>query len=256
MTQDKEQISSAFSGGDLAQQVPESVLHLKSALDAGTTWFQALLEAVGLWTLPHEVYQGRNYQYLIRGEAFDWLLLAERLCADLDGAIPAEAKEVLLVTGKLPEEVTPKMFRELIGGTKHGAYLNYWYGVVLEEALQLAVEEEVRKRHRALCYPDSEELVEQAFVHLYGKNRSDLLAEFRQLSYSTPPLITQAVDSDEPTLSLTELKEFTYWLFKYRVNVWDPARVASDTRKGLRRMTLLEQRQSLFSDAVLDFSCR
>lgn len=256
MTQEKEQISSAFSGSDLVQQVPESVLHLKSALDAGTTWFKALLEAVGLWTLPQEVYQGRNYQYLIRGEAFDWLLLAERLCADLDDAIPAEDKELLLVTGELPEEVTPEMFRELIGVTKHGAYLNYWYGVVLEEALQLAVEEEVRKRHRALCYPDSEELVEQAFVQLYGKNRSDLLLEFQQLSPRVPPLIAEAIDSEEPSLSLTELKEFTYWLFKHRVNICDPARVASDTRKGLRRITLLEQRQFLFSDADLDFSRR
>ena len=31
----------------------------------------------------------------------------------------------------------------------------------------------------------------------------------------------------------TELKAFTYWLFKMRVYRSDPARVASDTRKAL-----------------------
>lgn len=261
MTREKVHTSSEIPGfgTGLVQQVPESVLHLRSALDSGVTWYQALLEAVGLWTLPQEVYQGRTYQYLIRGEAFDWLLLAERLCAELDGVIPVEDREALLITGQLPEAVTPEVFRELIGATKHGAYLNYWYGVVLEEALQLAVEEEVRKRHRARCYPDSEELVEQAFAHLYGKNRCDLLAEFLKSSRTAPPLNAEplnsgTVDSGESSLSLTDLKEFTYWLFKHRVNVWDPARVASDTRKGLRQLTLLEQRDCSFSSAVLDFS--
>jgi hypothetical protein len=258
LNREKVQISSEFPGygTGLVPQVPEAVLHLKSALDSGATWYQALLEAVGLWTLPQEVYQGRNYQYLIRGEAFDWLLLAERLCAELDGVIPVEDKEALLLNGQLPEAVTPEVFRELIGVTKHGAYLNYWYGVVLEEALQLAVEQEVRKRHRARCYPDSEELVEQAFAHLYGKNRSDLLAEFLKSPRSAPPPIFETVDPEESALSLTELKEFTYWLFKHRVNVWDPARVASDTRKGLRQLTLLEQREYSFSPDVLDFSRR
>ncbi len=35
-------------------------------------------------------------------------------------------------------------------------------------------------------------------------------------------------------MHLTELKEFTYWLFKYRMLHCDKAKVASDTRKGLR----------------------
>jgi hypothetical protein len=29
------------------------------------------------------------------------------------------------------------------------------------------------------------------------------------------------------------MKEFTYWLFKYRLKHGDPARVASDTKKAL-----------------------
>jgi hypothetical protein len=34
-------------------------------------------------------------------------------------------------------------------------------------------------------------------------------------------------------MSLSELKEFTYWLFKYRLKHNDKERVASDTRKAL-----------------------
>ena len=234
---------------DLAQQVPEAVLHLKSALRSGAPWYQALLEAIALWTLPQETYHQRHYQYLIEGEALDWLLLAERLCAELDGPIPRRAQELLLFHGLLPEEVSPDMFRDLIGPTKHRAYLNYWYGVVVEEALQLAVEEEVRKRHRSGGYPDSEDFVEEAFTLLYADTRTTLLDRFcreSQLLPVAPP--EEDGPGDGPDLSLADLKGFTYWLFKRRFNQWDPARVASDTRKGIRRLRLLEQTREFASE--------
>jgi hypothetical protein len=243
MTRDMEPTYHAALGSVtvLAERAPEAVLHLRSAVRSGVPWYQAMLEAIGLWTLPQEVHQGRVYQYLILGEAFDWLLLVERLCPELDGAISDEEREALLFNGKLPEDVTPEMFQELIGGTKHRGYLNYWYGVVMEEALQLATEEEVRKRHRARCYPDSEELVEEAFIHLYGKTRADLLEEFRQEAKKNPLCSFGENEAEGFDLNLTDLKEFTYWLFKRRVKMWDPARVASDTRKGIRRLHLLEE---------------
>jgi hypothetical protein len=33
--------------------------------------------------------------------------------------------------------------------------------------------------------------------------------------------------------NLTQIKEFTYWCFKYRVRISEKAKVASDTTKGL-----------------------
>ncbi|MFC2059874.1 hypothetical protein ACFLTZ_02115 [Chloroflexota bacterium] len=39
------------------------------------------------------------------------------------------------------------------------------------------------------------------------------------------------------SISLTELKEFTYWLFKYRLKHCDKARVASDTKKALEQLS-------------------
>ena len=216
---------------DLAQRVPEALLHLRAAMQSGAPWHRSLLEAVGLWTLPQEVFQDRTYRYLIHGEAFDWLLLAERLCAELDGAIPPAEKELLLFSGELPEDVDPEEFKDLLGTSKYRGYLNYWYGVVVEEALQLAVEEEVRKRQIARCYPDSEDLVEEAFNHLYNKTRAVLLGEYREYAHIPK----------RRALALSDVKEFTYWLHKRRLNIWDPARVASDTRKGTRRLRQLEE---------------
>jgi hypothetical protein len=217
--------------GELAAHVPEALLHLNSALRAGVPWHRAILEAVGLWTLPHEVYQGRDFRFLIQGEAFDWLLLAERFCAELDGLIPQEDKERLLFSGALPETVEPELFRDLLGTNKYRAHLNFWYGVVVEEALQLAVEEEVRKRHLARCYADTEDLVEEAFTLLYGGSRAALVEEFRE----------QARIPRRRALSISDVKEFTYWVHKRRLKVWDPARVASDTDKGIKRLRALEQ---------------
>ena len=242
----------------LVKTEPEAVIHLRAAARAGVPWPQALLEAVALWTAPQEVHQGRTYRYLIQGEALDWLTLAERLCAELaphaevetsahgelveppaygepaepPQSVPTAAElEGLLFQGQLPETVTPEEFRERMGGNKYRAYLNYWYGVVVEEALQQAVEDEVRKRHRARCYPDNEDLVEEAFTHLYGSTRATLLKEYRQ----------EAKIPQRAALSLADYKEFTYWLSKRRFNLWDPARVASDTRKGIRHLKQLEQ---------------
>lgn len=218
---------------DLAGQESEALRHLKSALLSGAPWHQALLETVGLWTLPKEVYQDRTYQYLIEGEAFDWLVLAERLCAEMDGAIPAEEKERLLFKGVLPLNEDARAFRDFLGVSKYRGYLNYWYGVVVEEALQLAVEDEVRKRHRARGYSDSEDLVEDAFSHLYGETRAVLLVEFRHHAHIRR----------NRGLTLSDLKGFNYWLFKRRVQMWDPARVGSDARKGVRRLQALESSQ-------------
>ena len=215
----------------LTHRVPEALVHLRTALAAGAPWHGALLEAMGRWTMPEETFDGRRYRYLLLGEAFDWLLLAERLCADVDGAIPAEEKEQMLFDGQIPDTVDEDQFRDYLGPSKYRAYMNFHYGVVLEEALQLASEEEVRKRHLARSYPDTEGLIEEAFNHLYGKPRSALLKTFQK----------ETKKDRRRNLTLSDLKEFTYWLHKLRIKMWDPARVASDTRKAIRRLDLLEQ---------------
>ena len=203
-----------------------AIAHLKEQLQTGRHWCEALLEAVGMWTLAEEDYKGRSYTYLLLGEAFDWLLLAERLCGEADGAIPQAAKEELLFHGKLPESFTAERFRALIGHGKHRAFLNYWYGVVIEEALQLKTEEELRKQHHARGFPDTDDLTIEVYAKLYEGTPDELFKGF----------LRETGKKRRASRSLSDLKEFTYWLFKRRVHIWDPARVASDTRKGLERL--------------------
>jgi hypothetical protein len=109
--------------------------------------------------------------------------------------------------------------------------MNYRYGVVLEEALQLTAEEEVRKLHISRSYSGTDELTEESYIRLYQKPRSELLKIFQK----------ETKKDRRRNLSLSDLKEFTYWLHKLRINLWVPARAASDTRKAIKRLELLEQ---------------
>jgi hypothetical protein len=201
----------------------EAIEHLKKAVAEGKHWYLALLESMGLWTQPEEEYKGQRYHYLINGEAFDWLLLAERLCEEIDGYVSPEEVEELLFQGKPPVELSKEEFRKLIGDAKYKAYLNYFYGITVEEALLLAVEEEVVKEKKCLGFRYEGDITDEVFRRIYGAPQSVLLQQFR-CEKGYPPT---------PELSFREYKEFTYWLFKYRLKGCEKARVASDTKKGL-----------------------
>ncbi len=199
-----------------------AIRHLEQAIASGTHWYIALLEAIGLWDSAEETRNGRTYRYLIAGEAFDWLLLAERLCQAVDG-LPDDEKTALLFYGEPPLNLPTEKFEELLGNVKHCHYLNYFYGVTVEEALVLAVQEEVRKEKRASGYCKEKDTTSEAYRRIYDSTKAVLLRRFRR-EQGYPQL---------KSIDLTELKEFTYWLFKYRLKQCDKARVASDTKKAL-----------------------
>jgi hypothetical protein len=201
----------------------EAIRHLEQAILSGKHWYIALLEAIGLWTASEETYNGRHYRYLIDGEAFDWLLLAERLCQAVDGLLPDEERLALLFHGEPPIKLTTEKFKQLIGSGKYHQYLNYFYGVTVEEALIQAVQEEVRKEKRTSGYNNEHNLANEVYRRIYGATKAILLKRFRR-EKGYPQL---------KSISLTELKEFTYWLFNYRLKNCDKARVASDTKKAL-----------------------
>jgi hypothetical protein len=202
----------------------ETVIHrFREGLASGKHWYISLLEAVSLWTDASEVVDGQDYQYLIAGEAFDWLLLAERLCETADGLIPENEKFPLLFKGQAPLEITAEEFKNYIGAIKYHQFLNYFYGVTVEESLLQAVREEVRKERRAngLAYRRDEE--DDIFIRVYGEAESSLLKKFRREKH-----IHHHANSN-----LTQMKEFIYWRFKFRVRECEKAKVASDTQKGL-----------------------
>ncbi len=224
----------AATYSELASRDPEMLIaHFRQEVRRGRLWWEALLEAAALWELGEEQVKGRHYHYLIGGEAFDWLCLAERICDALapDGLLPPDEVEALLAEGRLPVELDDAALQRGLGPTKYRAHLNFMYGVRVEEALQLSVEEALQKERRCWATGYDSRIDEEIFRHIYGTPRRELLVTFRREQ--------QRPDVDR--ISLAELKEFTYWLFKRRLATQDPARVASDTRCGLRRLKALEE---------------
>jgi hypothetical protein len=200
-----------------------SILHLQTSIREGNHWYVALLEAIALWKKAEENFRGRAYRYLIAREAFDWLILAERLCDEIAELIPPKEKDALLFRGQPPINVSPEKFKELIGLAKYHHYLNYFYGITAEEALVLAAEEEVRKQKWSWGYCREPDVTNEAYRRIYGASFREMLNGFRQEN-SIP-------ESDGA--SLTELKEFAYWRFKFRIKVCEKAKVASDSRKAI-----------------------
>lgn len=200
-----------------------AIAHLKNALSEGREWIPALLESMSIWTLTEEIYGDHTHRYLLDGEAFDWMLLAERLLAEVDGLVPEDEKRDLLFSGDLSRSMSALEFKNTLGTQKYSAYLNYWYGVVVEEAVILCAKEEERKRLQSDGMGKSFDISTQAFLKIYGHSQRDLYLQFRK----------EKEYEESSHFSITEAKEFTYWLFKYRLINGEAERVASDTRKGI-----------------------
>ena len=201
----------------------EIISHLREKLERGASWPNALLEAMAIWTAPEETFLDTRLVYLIGSEAFDWLALANRLSFDVRDLIPVDELEPLLFAGRFPSYFDEAEFKDTLGSGKYSAYLNYFYGVEVEMALQNAVEDEVGKRFYASGRQYAADHADATFQRIYRSSYDDLLTSYRD---------DRGVPS-RPVATLTELKEFTYWLFKRRLRVSDKAKLASDTRKGI-----------------------
>jgi hypothetical protein len=204
----------------------QAIQGLKSAIAEGKNWYLALLEAIRLWSSPEEDYDGRHYQYLVDNEAFDWLVLAERLCEELDGLIPEKERTNLLFFGIPPIELSKDEFKNIIGDFKYQAHLNYFYGILVEKFLILAVTEEIRKKKRVLGLNNDNGVVDEVYQRIYGATQFALLKQFRKERHCP----------QRKSINLSELNEFTYWLFKYRIKRRDKSCMASDTQKALTKL--------------------
>ena len=220
----------------------EAISHLKKSLAEGAHWYTALLGAMGLWASASEHRDGRTCNYLIDNEAFDWLLLAERLCDTVGNLLPEDEKNALLFHGIPPIRLESREVKKLIGNKKYSQYLNYFYGVTVEEGLQLAVQEEIDKERRLRGYRTRQESTSETFRRIYGTARDSLLKTFRQ-EKGLPHL---------KSINISELKEFTYWLFKHRLKHCEKARIASDTTKALRFLKKQWSQHGVFKVLAID----
>ncbi len=228
--------SRLFSLESIPSGDAEAINYLQQAIAGGKHWYLALLGAIGLWTSAEEVYNERTYKYLIDGEAFDWLLLAERLCEAVDSPLPENERDALLFHGIPPLELSTAEVKELIGDKKYAQYLNYFYGITVEEALLLTVQEEIEKERRVQGLRSKGQSSDEAYPRIYDAAREALLTQFRQ----------DKGHAQVKSITLAEMKEFTYWLFKYRLKRCEKARIASDTKKALEYLKRQWQHQGVF----------
>ncbi len=219
-----ENVDNNAPGPDTAlSEIEPAIDHFEQSVREGQHWYVSLLESIGLWKKAEESNNGRRYRYLIAGEAFDWMLLAERVCDTLPGLLPEKERDNFLYRGIPPINLSAERFIELIGFAKYHQYLNYYYGITAEEALVLAVEEEVRKEKRAWGYAHEADATNESYRRIYGTTFSIMLRHFRK--ENNYPQIK--------SIELIELKEFAYWRFKYRLKMCEKAKVASDSRKAI-----------------------
>jgi hypothetical protein len=213
----------------LSSRDRDAVLHMRKAVASGTHWYIAMLEAINIWETAEENCNNRTYRYLIASEAFDWLLLAERLMGLVGNVIPEEEQVALICRGRPPLSLDGAMFKNLIGRLKYRQFLNYFYGITVEEALFQAVTEEVTKEWQPSGLSQLASCDSEVHRRIYGKDEAALWHQFR----------TDKAMVIQDYANLTEIKEFTYWLFQYRVSHCDKAKVASDTKKGLDQLRSL-----------------
>ena len=209
----------------------QAIQELRSAIGEGKNWYMAVLEAIRLWSSTEEDHNGRHYQYLVDNEAFDWLAVAERLCEELNGLVSVNEQTNLLFFGIPPIELSKDEFKKIIGDSKYKAHLNYFYGVLVERFLILAVTDEIRKKKRVLGLNNDNGVIVDAYQRIYGATQSALLKQFRKEKHHT----------QVKSINLSELNEFTYWLFKYRIRNRDKSRMASDTKKALTKLNGLRK---------------
>ena len=209
----------------LPQSPDVAIRSVRRAIEHGRHWYPAILEAIRLWDHPTERYRGEWLTYLIQDEALDCLLLAERLAAEVWDLLPQQEVIELLFNGKPPVPLSEDEVRELLGPWKYRAFLNFFYGVTVEEALIFATEQEIRRESPVGVYFEGQR--DDAYERIYGATQRALVAEFR--GEAAPKAMPLSID-------YAEWKELVYWLFKRRIEHCLPPRVASDTKKALAEL--------------------
>ena len=237
---------SKATADSLAKEANEVIARLKSELapavtdsdSEGEAWKISVLETIAKWPLANEQVAGERFDYLIGGEAFDWRLLAQRLLSDCGMTIGEEVWRDWLSDPVLFAGFEEAEFMRAVGVDKFRSHLSYFYGVTVEQSLVTAVEEEITHRRVGAGRQLNDQALEQAYEILYGNSRDQLWEVFK-LEIGLVAVRKGWRHRDEHSLGSEDA--FTYWLFKLRMERSDPAKIASDTRKGLAKLERMRQ---------------
>lgn len=231
--------------------------------DEPSNWKPIFLGTVAAWPKQNERANGETFHYFIGGEAFNWKRLAERIATQLDEenhtAVPSsdlfEWLETTGVFGRMPEQ----KFQRILGVDAWRAHLNYFYGVHIEQCLIAAVQSRVQKRRYSKGLPPSDDASDRAYLGLYEETEETLWDQF--LDENSLRLSDLIAESPEETRTIALDEEFTYWLFKRRIEHTTAAQVAAETRRGLDMLARInnahERRTRMLKDqdgsALLEF---
>ena len=217
-------------------------------------WQTAFLETVAAWPIENERVYGETFHYFIGGEAFNWKRLAERIATQIDeeGSITLPAEKIFDwiessgVFGGIPENE----FRRILGIDGWRAHLNHFYGVHIEQCLIAAIQARNHKRRYSAGLPPSDESSDRAYLGLYEETEQDLWQLFiDENADRLPDLIAESPDETR-TIALDE--EFTYWLFKRRIEYTLAPQIAAETQRGLDMMSQIatahERRTRMLKD--------
>ena len=225
--------------GSLVGEASDAITHLKSTIAPSTgDWKLTVLETIAKWPLASENLAGEQLDYLIGGEALDWRLLAQRLLNECGSDIDDDTWWDWLTDPVVFAGFEEPEFMRAVGVDKFRAHLSYFYGVTVEQALLAAVEEEITHRRVAAGRQLSDSSMELAYETLYGNTRDQLWEVFK-IETGVEAAREGWRHRDEHSLGSEDA--FTYWLFKLRMERSDPAKIASDTRKGLAKLERMRQ---------------
>lgn len=236
---------------------------VKSIEDQPADWQKSFIATIAAWPIENETVHGETFHYFIGGEAFNWKRLAERIATELaakgcDQPQPHEIFDWIATSGTFGG-LSEQEFRRILGVDGWRAHLNHFYGVHIEQCLLAAVQSRIQKQRYSKGMPPSDDASDRAFMGLYEDTEQELWQIFttenaERLSH----LIDESAD-DTRSIALDE--EFTYWLFKRRIENTNAPQVAAETQRGLDMMARIadadERRARLLKDqnggALLEF---
>jgi len=195
-------------------------------------WQISILKKIARWPLPKKQTNSKRSNYLIFGEALDWKLLAENISMKECGKVSDKLQSWLDLSDPIGG-FNELQFKRYVGLEKYRAILSFFYGVTIERALVIDIQENLFKRLIANGKHPNEIFCNELYVELYGKTQNELWTDFIAATEKNNGL--KGRDH-----FLIEDNIFTYWLFKLRMSFSEPEKLASDTRRGLKRISLIQ----------------
>ena len=231
--------------------------------DRPAEWQKTFIATIAAWPVENETVFGETFHYFIGGEAFNWKRLAERIATQLaaEGCDYPETREIFdwIATSGTFGGLSEQEFRRILGVDGWRAHLNHFYGVHIEQCLLAALQSRIQKERYASGMPPSDDASDRAYMGLYEDTEHELWQTF---SHENSERLSHLIDaSDDEYRSIALDEEFTYWLFKRRIENTNAAQVAAETQRGLDMMARIgnadERRSRLLKDenggALLEF---